>query len=91
MLAGVGAAGQPAILHHLADVSGAIREARHTVDDVDHEMEAVEVIEHDHVERRGGRPLFLVAADMQVVVIRAPIGEPMDQPGVAVVGEHDRL
>ena len=33
MLAGVGAAGQPAILHHLADVSGAIREAGHTVDD----------------------------------------------------------
>ena len=62
----------------------------HAVDDVDDEVEPVEVVEHDHVERRGGRALLLVAAHVQVVVVVPPIGEPMDEPRVAVVREDDR-
>ena len=54
------------------------------------EVEAVEVVEHDHVERRRGRALLLVAAHVEVVVVRAPVGEPVDQPRVAVIGEDDR-
>ena len=45
---------------------GARREAGHAVDDVDDEVEAVEVVEHDHVERRGRRALLLVAAHVEV-------------------------
>ena len=66
-------------------------EARHPVDDVHHEVEPVEVVEHDHVERRRGRALLLVAADVEVGVVRPAVGEPVDQPRVAVVGEDDRL
>ena len=42
------------------------REPGHPVDHVDHEVEPVEVVEHDHVERRRGRALLLVAADVDV-------------------------
>ena len=68
-----------------------LAEARHAVDDVDDEVEAVEVVEHDHVERRRGRALLLVAADVDVGVVGAPVGEPVDEPRVAVVGEDHRL
>ena len=54
-------------------------------------MEAVNVVEHAHVERRRRRAFFLVAAHVQVLVIRPPIRQPMNQPRVAVEGEDDRL
>ena len=65
-------------------------EAGHPVDHVHDQVEAVDVVEHDHVERRRGRALLLVAAHVQVVVVRAPVGQPVDQPRVAVVGEDHR-
>ena len=65
-------------------------ETGHAVDHVDHEVEAVEIVEHHHVERRRRRPLFLVPANVQVARVRAPVGQPVDQPRVAVVGEDDR-
>ena len=80
----------PLVHHQLAHVAGPRAEARDAVDDVDHEVVAVEVVEHDHVERRRGGALLLVAADVQVGVVRPAVGEPVDQPRVAVVGEDDR-
>ena len=47
-----------------------VREPGHAVDHVDHEVEAVEVVQHHHVERRRRRALLLVAAHVQVVVVR---------------------
>ena len=44
-----------------------------------------------HVERRGRGALLLVAAHVEVVVVGAPVGQPVDQPRVAVVGEDHRL
>jgi hypothetical protein len=64
---------------------------RHAVDDVADQVEAVEVVQHRHVEGRGGGALLLVAAHVQVAVVGAPVGQPVDQPRVAVVGEDDRL
>ena len=65
-------------------------EAGHPVDHVHDEVVAVHVVEHDHVERRRGRALLLVAAHVQVAVVRPPVGQPVDQPRVAVVGEDHR-
>jgi hypothetical protein len=44
-----------------------------------------------HVERGGRGAFFLVAADVQVPVVGAPVGEPVDEPRIAVVGEDHRL
>ena len=81
---------EPLVDHLLAQLRGVRAEPRDAVDHVHHEVEAVEVVEHHHVERRRRRALLLVAAHVDVVVVRAPVGEPVDQPRVAVVGEDDR-
>src|SRR5215831_7295366 len=58
-----------ALVDHLLPQPRRLRgQPRYAVDDVDHVMEAVEVIEHDHVERRRRRALFLVAAHVEVPV-----------------------
>src|SRR5262249_5406558 len=71
--AGPDGAAQPLLVHVLTQARRLRREAGHPVDDVDHEMEAVEVVEHDHVERRRRRALLLVAAHVEVVVVRSPV------------------
>ena len=53
---------------------------RHAIDDVLHEMKAIQVVQHHHVERRGRRAFLLVAAHVQVLVIRAAIGQSVNQP-----------
>src|SRR5262245_57400756 len=78
------------VLHELPDSSRPRPETRHPVDDVDHQMEPVHVVHHDHVEGSGGGPLLLVAAYVQIPVVGTPVGEPVDQQGVAVIGEDHR-
>ena len=69
---------------------GTLTEARHPVDHIHDEVVAIHVVEHQNVEGSRGRPLFLVAADVEVRVVGAPVGQPVNQPRVAVVGEDDR-
>ena len=65
-------------------------EAGHPVDHVDHEVEPVHVVHHDHVERCRRGALLDVAAHMEVVVSVPPVREAVDEPRVAVVGEDHR-
>src|SRR6266516_7195991 len=81
---------EPFVLHLLAQVAGTVSELRYAVDHIDHEVEPIEIVEHHHVERRRRRALLLVPPHVQVVVVRGPVGETVDQPRVAVVGEYDR-
>src|SRR5205823_912160 len=90
VLAGVCARAEASILHLLTDVSRPASESRNAVDHVDDEMEPIEVVQHDHVERRGGCPFLLVPANVQVVVVRAAVCQPVDQPRIPVVREDDR-
>ena len=69
---------------------GPAAELGYPVDHVHHQVEAVHVVEHEHVERRRRRALLLVAADVEVGVAVAAVGEAVDQPRVAVVGEDHR-
>ena len=54
-------------------------------------MKAVEVVQHGHVERGGNGAFFLIAADVYVVVVGTAVGQPVDQPWIAMKGENDRL
>ena len=72
-------------------VGRASAELWEAINHVLHEMEAIELIEHHHVERSRGRALFLVAADVQIPVVLPAIGEPVNEPRIAVEGEDDRL
>jgi len=58
-------------------------------DGIEGELEAVHVVEHRHVERSGGGAFFFVAADVNEVMTLAPVGEPVNQPRVAVKGKYD--
>ena len=74
----------------LPDRSRGGSELGHSVDHIDRQVESIEIVAHDHVERRGDGPLLLVAADVQVVVVRAAVRQTMDEPRVPVVREDDR-
>ena len=87
---GVGPGREAAVDHPLAQVGRPAAEPRHPVDHVGDQPEPVDVVEHAHVEGRGRRALLLVAADMDVGVVRPAVREPVDQPGVAVEVEDHR-
>src|SRR5437764_14496900 len=54
-------------------------------------MIPTDVIEHDHIERSSGRPLFVKTAYMETSGIGATVKERMDGSLIAVKGEHDGL
>ena len=70
---------------------GHLAQTRHAAHRIEREREAVHVIEHAHVERRGGCAFFLVAADVNPVVICSAIGQAMNQRRIAVEGKDDGL
>src|SRR6476620_3606959 len=71
---------------------GSTRSKRwNTIDYVAYEVEAIEIVEHAHVKGRCRGALFLVATHMDVVMARTPVGQPMDQPRIAVESEDDWL
>ena len=61
------------------------------LDDIHHQMKTVEVVQYNHVEWCRRRSFFLVTAHVYVVMIGSTIGQTMNQPGVTVKGEDDRL
>src|SRR5579862_6892419 len=67
------------------------REARDAPDDVESQLEAIEMVQDDHIEWRRRRTLLVVAADVEIVVIAAIVRQPMDERRIAVEGEDDGL
>jgi CRP-like cAMP-binding protein len=90
LLAGVRAGLDALVGHQLADVAGRGGQPGDPVDHVHHQVVPVQVVQHDHVEGRGGGALLLVPADVEVGVPGAAVGQPVDERRVAVVGEDDR-
>ena len=54
-------------------------------------MEAIQIVHDTNVERRGGGTLFLITTHMEVFVIGSAVGEPVNEPWVAVKREDNRL
>src|SRR2546421_11070903 len=55
------AVAQPLVHHPLPHMPGAGAKPRNAVDDIHHQVEAIQIVQHHHVERRRGGSLFLVA------------------------------
>ena len=79
------------VANGLFGVGSARAKGRHAINDVGDEMKTVQVVHHHHVERRRGRAFFLEAAHMEILVVGAPIREPMNQPRITMIGEDDRF
>ena len=73
------------------DVGADGAQARNAVDDIDRQVEAVDLIEDREFQRRVDVAFFLVSAHMNVVVIRAAVAQLVNQRGVGVEVEDDRL
>ena len=89
MLPGISPGHDPPVDHFLSQCGGPRSQARDTVDDVHHQVVSVEVVPHDHVERRRDRTFFLVPADVQISMVRPSVRESMDEPRIAVVDERN--
>jgi len=79
------------VAQELFEVRAEALQAGNAVDDVAGEMEAIQIVEYGHIERSGGGSLFLVTADVEIVVIGAAIGEAVNERGITVVGKDDGL
>ena len=79
------------VLELLLEIGPFTASLRQSMDHIHHKMEAIQIVENRHIERRRDRAFFLVAAYMEVLMVRTAIREPVDQPRVGVEGEDDRL
>jgi hypothetical protein len=79
------------IHERLFDVSRSRTKLRQPVDRIAGEMKAIEIVQYRHIEWSRDCAFFLVAADVQVVMVGSPVREAMNQPGIAVIGEDNRL
>ena len=77
--------------HFLLDVRAGHLQCRNAVDHVDGQAEAVDLVLDRQFQRRVDAAFFLVAAHVEVLVVGAAVGQAVDQPGVAVEVEDDRL
>jgi hypothetical protein len=62
------------VSNELLGVGGARSQLRQAIDHVAKQVKAVHVIDHYHIEWRRGGAFYLVAAHVQVLVVRAALG-----------------
>ena len=79
------------VAHDLQCVCSDRCDLRYSLDDVHHQMKTIQVIEHAHIERRRSGSFLFITSHMQVFMIRAPVNQPMNQPGIAVKYEYNRF
>jgi hypothetical protein len=77
------------VLELLLEVNALVTGLRQAIDDIHHQVKAVQIIQHRHVERRGDGAFFLLTAYVNVAVVDAATGQPVYQPRVAVVVEDN--
>ncbi len=68
------------VLERLLQGDSLVVGLRHAADCIHHEVEVVQIVQHRHVEERGEDTLFLVDANVDVVVVNAAVGQPVEQP-----------
>src|ERR1700733_11776363 len=68
-----------------------IVETWNSLDGVQRQLIAIEIVQHDHVKGSRGSALLPVAAYMNIVVIMPPVGQFVDHRGIAMEGEDHRL
>ena len=66
-------------------------ELRNPVDDIHRQIEAIDLVPHGEFERGINIAVFLIAAYVKVFVVGAAVSELVNQPGVAMKVENDRL
>ncbi|MNO45908.1 hypothetical protein D3C76_361860 [compost metagenome] len=68
-----------------------ILQTRHALYDVQRQLITVQIVDYCHVERGGGRALFLEASHVKVLMIGALVQQAVNQRRVAVESEYHRF
>src|SRR5689334_16018378 len=79
------------VADRLFSVRGPGAQRRYTIDDIVHEMETIQIVPYTHVKRRRRCAFFLVATHVNIVVVRPPVSQPVNEPGIAMKREDDRF
>ena len=79
-----------AVTHGLFGIGCMRSQVGNPVDHIFDQVKTIQIIPNHHVKRRGGRALFLVSPDMEIVVIGSAVRQAMDQPGITMKGKNDR-
>src|ERR1700675_4332223 len=66
-------------------------QARDAVDHVAREVKSIQFVQDGHIEGSRRRAFFLISADVEVVMIGAPISQAVNQPRITVVSKDDGL
>lgn len=69
---------------NLFNVCTFCQQLRNTIDRIHDQMEPIQIIQHDHIKRGRCRSFFFVAANVQITVIRAAIGETIKKERLSV-------
>src|SRR5262249_44859892 len=77
------------VAHDLLGIRSPRAQLRQSVNNVVHQVKAIEMIQYTNVEGSRGGSLFLVAAHMYVVVACAPIGQSVNEPWIAMKCKDD--
>jgi hypothetical protein len=66
-------------------------ELRHSINRVTDKMEMVHIVADDDIKWRHGSSIFFVSADTEIAVVSPAVGQPVDQPGRAMIGKDNGL
>lgn len=91
MLKGILTAGNLLVLQHFLDMGTRHLESGHAIDHVNRDAKAIDLVGHRQIQRRVDVAFFFVATHMDVVMVGPPVGEAVDQPGIAVKVKDYRL
>src|ERR1700675_1264446 len=72
-------------------MGGDALQARGAVDHVAREVKTIQFVQDGHIEGSRRRAFFLISADVEVVMIGAPISQAVNQPRITVVSKDDGL
>src|ERR1700722_12039091 len=67
-----------------------IAQPRNPPDGVKCQLEAIEIVQYDHIERRGRGALVAVTTNVDIVMVMSPVGQFVNHGRVAVEGEDHR-
>src|SRR5947208_6070462 len=79
------------IADRLLHISSDVCKFRDAVDDISYQVEAVQIVPDDHVERSRRCALFFVPSNVKIRMVSSPISETMNEPRIAVERKDDRF
>ena len=79
------------VANRLLGIGRVIAELRHAIDHIAGQMKPIHVVAHRHVKGRRRSAFFFIAAHVEIIMIAAPVRQPVNQPGITVIGKYNRL